>query len=133
MKRFWMVLACVFLTILPSFADETNSVPTAKISARDAGKHLNEDLTVTGKVAQVTIREKVVFINLEQPHPNAPFTAIVFAANTNQFGDMAKLKDKNVEISGEIKSYNGTPEIVLDSSNQLKIVESPGVEKPAGN
>jgi DNA/RNA endonuclease YhcR with UshA esterase domain len=131
MKRFWMVLGFASFLVLPLLADDTNSVSLAKISAKDAGKHLNEDLTVTGKVAQVTIREKVVFINLDQPHPNAPFTAVVFAANTNQFGDLSKLKDKNVEITGQIKNYNGSAEAVLDSSNQLKIVELPAAEKPA--
>ena len=124
MKRFCAILASTSILSFCFGADPTNGVAPKKISAREADKHFDETLTVTGKVAQVTIREKVVFLNLDQPHPNSPFTGVIFAANTNQFGDLTKLKDKSVEITGKIKNYNDAPEIVLDSTNQLKVVES---------
>ena len=131
MKRFWTILAFASLLSFSLVADETNAVAPKKIGTKEADKHYDESLTVTGKVAQVTIREKLVFINLDQPHPNSPFTAVVFSANTNQFGDLSKLKDKAVEITGKIKNYNESPEIVLESSNQLKIVEQPALsDKP---
>jgi hypothetical protein len=33
-----------------------------------------------------------------------------------------KLKDRRVEISGTIVEYHGKPEIILDSTNQIKVV-----------
>lgn len=129
MKRFWLVLIFGFLISLPVVADETNAVAPKKIGTIEADKHYDETLTITGKVAQVTIREKIVFINLDQPHPNSPFTAVIFAAKTNQFGDLSKLKDKAVEITGKIKNFNDSPEVVLDSTNQLKIVEAVSPEE----
>jgi DNA/RNA endonuclease YhcR with UshA esterase domain len=131
MNRLWTVLILTSLISLSTMADETNAVAPKKIGAKEADKHFDETLTVTGKVAQVTIREKLVFLNLDQPHPNSPFTAVVFAANTNKFGDISKLKGKNVEVTGKIKNYNDAPEVVLDSTNQLKIVEPPAAsDKP---
>ena len=119
------------LISLSAAADDTNAVAPRKIGAKEADKHYDESLTVTGKVAQVTIREKLVFINLDQPHPNSPFTAVVFAANTNKFGDISKLKGKDVEVTGKVKKFNESPEVVLDSTNQLKIVEPPAAsDKP---
>lgn len=129
MKRFWAVLTLFAVTVLPVLADDAAPASATKIPAAEASKHYEEDLTVTGKVAQVTIREKVVFINLEHPHPNSPLTGVIFAANTNQFGNLTALKGKSVEITGKIKNFNDTPEVVLDSSNQLKVVDVP--EKPA--
>jgi DNA/RNA endonuclease YhcR with UshA esterase domain len=125
MKRFSTILVCASLVSFSLIAGETNAVTPKKIGATEADKHYNETLTVTGKVAQVTIREKLVFINLDKPHPDSPLTAIVFATHTNQFGDLAKLKDRPVEITGMITNYHDSPEIVLESSNQLKIVEQP--------
>src|SRR3954466_16097999 len=131
MKRLSTLLALASFISLSAAADETNAVAPRKVGAKEAGKHFDETLTVTGKVAQVTVREKLVFVNLDEPHPNSPFTAVVFSANTNQFGDISKLKGKAVEVTGKVKNYNDSPEIVMDSTNQLKIVEAPAAsDKP---
>ncbi len=97
-----------------------------KISAADAEKHVDETVVVTGKVAQVTIREKIVYVNLDKPFPDSPFTAVIFARSTNQFGDLKQLKGKDVEINGKITEYRDKAQIVLDSKNQLKVVEKAG-------
>ena len=80
-------------------------------------------MVVTGKVAQVTVRPTIVFLNFDKAFPNSPFTAVVFPRATNQFGDLYKLKGRDVEISGKITKYRNKPEIVLDSTNQLVVVE----------
>jgi DNA/RNA endonuclease YhcR with UshA esterase domain len=80
-------------------------------------------MIVTGKVAQVTIRPKVVFLNLDQPFPDSPFTLVIYSRETNQFGDLNALDGKDVEATGKIKNYHDRPEIILDSTNQLKVIE----------
>lgn len=122
------ISVAAFIALLSYFvlAGETSIVAgTKRIGASEADKHYDETLTVTGKVAQVTIREKVVFLNLDETYPNSPFTGVIFTVNTNQFGDLKDLRDKDVEITGKIKEYRNRPEIVLVKSNQLKIVEKP--------
>jgi DNA/RNA endonuclease YhcR with UshA esterase domain len=127
MKRLPQYLAAVALLCfsVPLHAGEPSGAAQKKISAEEADKHYDENLTVTGKVAQVTIRSKVVFLNLDQAFPNSPFTGVIFSANTNQFGDLKKLNGKDVEITGKVKKYNDRPEIVLNGTNQLRIVEQP--------
>jgi len=41
------------------------------------------------------------------------------------------LKGKAVEIKGKIKNYQDKPEIVLDSTNQLTVFDSKGVNVTA--
>jgi hypothetical protein len=41
----------------------------------------------------------------------------------SQFGDLQKLKNQNVEISGAITEYHDKPEIVLESASQVKVVD----------
>ena len=94
-----------------------------KIGAAEADKHIGETLVVTGKVAQVSIREKLVYVNLDKAYPNSPFTAVIFSRATNQFSDLPALKGKDVEVSGKIEEFHDSPQIVLNSTNQLKVIE----------
>lgn len=96
--------------------------PAPKVSASEAAKQLNQSVCVTSQVAQVTLREKLVYVNLEQPFPKTPLACVIFAANTNQF-ELQSLTGKEVEITGRVTEFKGKPQIVLTSSNQLKVVE----------
>lgn len=129
-----IVISLVVVLSLLAFStkaqDTKSSVPKKeapnKISAMDAEKYVGASTIVTGKVAQVTIREKLVYLNLDKPFPDSPFTGIIFAKATNQFGDLKQLKGKEVEIKGKITEYRDKAQIVLESTNQLKVVEKAG-------
>lgn len=79
-------------------------------------------------MAQVTIREKLVYLNLDKPFPDSPFSAVIFAKNTNQFDNLPALKGKNVEIKGTVEEYRGKPQIVLEGKWQLKVGD---IQKPS--
>lgn len=116
------LFSCPFL-----FAQDqgTNALPKIPIvAAKGAELFYNQAATVTGKVAQVTIREKVVFLNIDEKFPDSPFTGVIFAKDTNQFSDLPKLKGQSVAITGKIKQYDSKPEIILTNASQLKIFES---------
>jgi DNA/RNA endonuclease YhcR with UshA esterase domain len=105
-------------------ADETNNLVPLKIGASEASKYYDQEMIVTGKVAQVTIRPKVVFLNIDTPFPNSPFTLVIFYGETNKFGDLKALDGKNIEAKGKIKKYRDKPEIILSNANQLKVIMS---------
>ena len=111
---------------VPPLPENTNAVVRndlpKKIGAAEASKFYDEDMTVTGKVAQVSIRPTVAFLNLDQAGPTSPFTAVIFQDNLAAFGDLQKFKDRSVEISGTITEYHGKPEVILGSTNQIKVV-----------
>ena len=107
-------------------ADETNAPAPARIGTSDAGKYYDQVMIVTGKVAEVTIRPTVTFLNLDKPYPNSPFTIVVFHGHSSFYGDANALKGRSVEIKGRIKNYHDQPEIALDNTNQLTVYDSKG-------
>ena len=125
------IVFLVFFFVFTSLAifgqeSKTNS-PSKPIPASEAKDHVNAQAIVSGKVVELYRTDKLVRLNLEKPFPNQPFTVVVFSNKTNLFPDLDKLKGKSVEVSGKITEYHEQPQIVLLTTNQLKIVES----KPA--
>jgi tetratricopeptide (TPR) repeat protein len=100
-----------------------------KFAAAEAKDHVGETLVVVGRIAQVTIREKQVYLNLDKRFPDSPLTCVVFASATNLFGDLKKLEGAQVEVGGQIADYKGKPQIVLNSPNQLIVVEPAAIDK----
>jgi DNA/RNA endonuclease YhcR with UshA esterase domain len=131
MKMIFALAVMAALTSNIARADGTNA-PAApvRIGTDDADKHIDESMVVTGKVASVSIRPNIVFLNMDKAYPDTPFTAVIMAKNTNGFGDLKALEGKSIEVSGKIKSFKDKPEIVLDSTNQLTVVPAPA-EEPA--
>jgi hypothetical protein len=123
----------VFIFIFPGeklFAQNaTNSTPAPisaaallKISAVEATNYYNPDVVITGKVAQVTIRPTITFINLDKPFPDSPFAVVIIHKHSSFYGDANALRGKTIEVKGEVKEYNGKPEMMLDSTNQLTVI-----------
>jgi len=118
---FGLVSLCAVAQDPKAEAPQTSSLK--RISAAEAEKHYQEMVIVTGKVAQVSIRPKLVYVNLDKKHPETPLSCVVFSRATNQFGDLKTLEGKQVEIKGRIEEYRDKAQIILNSSNQLKVIE----------
>lgn len=145
MKTFIFILA-VFVSAFGLSAQETgraappetNSLVPLKISAADATNYYDKEMIVTGKVAQVTIRPNVTFLNLDRKFPDSPFEVVIFHGHSSFYGDANALKGKSIEIKGKIKNYKDKPEIALDNTNQLTVFDSKGkiitstILQPAG-
>ncbi|MGO8837550.1 MAG: S1/P1 nuclease [Limisphaerales bacterium] len=112
---------------VPLLPENTNAAPQTvlpkKIGTAEASKFYDETMVVTGKVVQVTLRANVAFLNLDQPGPDSPFTAVIFQENFGPFGDLQKFKGQAVEINGTITEYHDKPEIILESPGQVKVVD----------
>lgn len=121
MKICFLILAAFAFAVELS-AQETNSPATLKIGTADAANYYNKEMTVTGKVAQVTIRPSVTFLNLDKKYPASPFEVVIFHGKSSFYGDANALRGKSIEIRGKIKNYHDKPEIVLDSTNQLTVL-----------
>jgi DNA/RNA endonuclease YhcR with UshA esterase domain len=106
--------------LLPSNSVVTEAEAPKRISAFDASKYDDQEMIVTGKVVQVSVRPTITILDIDQPYPNSPFSAVVFEANAGKFTDLQKLKGQDVEISGTVTEYRNKPEIVLESPTQIK-------------
>jgi len=117
-------LFILLLTGYRSLAEETKTNSPPKITAYEAKNHIDSQAVVVGKVVEVYTTDKLVRLNLGKPFPQQIFTAVIFADKTNQFSELDKLKGKTIEVSGKIILYRDKPQIILNSTNQLRIVES---------
>ncbi len=106
-------LAVVFLACSLCAAD---TIPSAQ--AKD---HVGQSGTVCGKV--VTTRyldssnRKPTFLNFDQQYPNHTFTAVIFGDHRAKFGKPEEeYLQKNVCVTGDIKDYNGKPQIGANGS-----------------
>ena len=131
MRTFLSILVVLTFAIKLSAADtnaptlsKINTSALLKIGTGEADKYYGQEMIVTGKVAQVTIRPAVTFLNLDKPFPNSPFTVVIFHGHSSFFGDANALKGKTIEIRGKIKNYHDKPEIALDNTNQLTVLGS---------
>lgn len=109
--------------LLPENTVTTAQNLPAKIGAMDADKYYDESMVVTGRVVDVSLRSTVAILDLDKPYPASPCTAVIFEDNMDQFGDLQRFQNRDVEINGDITEYHDHPEIILESTNQIKIVQ----------
>jgi len=122
MRSFLLILAAFAFTFELSAAETNNPVPQ-KISAAEATNYYDREMIVTGKVAQVTIRSTVTFLNLDEKYPESPLAVVIIHGKSSYYGDANALKEKQIEIRGKITKYKDKPEIALDTTNQLTILD----------
>jgi hypothetical protein len=92
----------------------------ACIPFQNAAKRVGESMCVAGKVLKVQEgKSGTYFLDFCLEYRQCPFTVVVFARNLRDVGDVRRLADKQVEIFGKIKLYDGRAEIVLSDARQL--------------
>ena len=121
MKTFVFLLVLVVGLSVATFAQQDK--PAAPTPAAQATNMVGKTATIKGKVAQVTKRETLIYLNFEKKFPDNVFTAVVFKKNFDEFPDVEKLSGKTVEVSGKVEDYKGKPQIVLNKKDQLRVVE----------
>ena len=83
--------------------------------------------TVCGNVVSTKKHKKGhVFINLDKKFPNQVFSISIFESNIKNFDYEPEiyLINKQVCFKGEIGEYNKTPNMVLEHSKQVKLLEN---------
>ena len=85
-----------------------------------APKHVGEIICVRGRVVKVSATQSGThYLNFCENYMNCPFTVVVFPSNLEAIGDVRSLENREIEIDGLVKMYNGHPEIILAESSQL--------------
>jgi hypothetical protein len=90
------------------------------ISYTDAEKYVGSYASVKGVLVEAyTSASGTVFLDFCQSYKTCPFTAVIFADDVKQFGDLTRLNGKTITISGTITSYKGQAEIVVSRPDQI--------------
>lgn len=95
------------------------------ISPNQANQCIGEFRTVRGRVLNTFSSAKVTFLNFGQDW-RRDFTAVIFNSNLKLFkkqgiDPLTFYKNREVEVVGKIKSYNG-PEIIINHPSQITVV-----------
>jgi DNA/RNA endonuclease YhcR with UshA esterase domain len=91
------------------------------IGPGDVKGHAGQTVTVEAAISDVrTLRSGVTFIDIGGRYPDNDFTAVIFASDAAKFPNASALDGKTVVISGPVQLYQGRPEIILKSADQLK-------------
>lgn len=85
--------------------------------ARD---HIGENQCVSGTVLRVKSGGRgITYFDFCDDFRVCPFTVVIFPGHLKDIGDVRQLKNRQIEIHGELKSYDGRAEIVLEQLRQL--------------
>lgn len=96
-----------------------SSSPIA-IDYTDAKNHIGETAAVTGKVMTVyTSASGQVFFDYCTSYKKCPFSAVIFGDEAKNFSDIPSYQGATITVTGPIRSYNGTPEIIINSQSQI--------------
>ena len=100
------------------------SLLAATIGPEDAADHVGENATVCGVVASAHYaarsRSQPAFLDLGKAYPEQIFTAVIFGNDRAKFGEPERtLQGKRVCVTGTIRLYRGTAEVILNSPDQL--------------
>lgn len=101
---------------------KTSSEPRKEITTSEVNKYLNQTVTVKGYIAEVVMRPKVNYLNFDKKYPDNTFTTVIFPDDMYKFEDLMKYQNKNVKVTGRISLYKGKPQIIINSTSQIKII-----------
>jgi len=95
------------------------------VSACEAGQYLGRELIIEGKVVDAyhDSKNNTVFLNFDKAYPNQCFTGVIFSLDLYKFVKNPEdyYSNKTVRIMGEVKEYQGKPEIILETPNQIEV------------
>lgn len=102
-----------------------------KISPKEAEKHINETVAVTGKVfsGKLITSNNMTLLDIGGFNPNQDLTVMIESANRGKFKGKPEedYKGKEVTITGKIIDFKGKPEIVVTDPEQIKVVMSDNI------
>jgi hypothetical protein len=97
---------------------DSNEIPEYDFT--EAMDHVGEKAKVSGEVLRVfTAKSGVTFLDFCEDFSDCPFSAVIFASDAKKFSDVSKYQ-REVVITGVIKSYNGKAEIILKNPEQIE-------------
>lgn len=76
---------------------------------------------ITGKGLKVEEGQPgVTYLDFCEDHRRCPFTVVGFPSDLRHVGDVRALKDKLIEVRGDVKQYDGYAEIILSRPQPLR-------------
>lgn len=111
----------------PDTAGEPPPEPEVRVSAEEAAQHAGRTGEVCGMVASADHLPQIdgspTFLNLEQPHPDQLFTAVIWERNRDKWDMVPEdlYANRRICVTGTIEMHEGTPQIEVREPAQLRV------------
>ncbi|MCX8093679.1 MAG: OB-fold nucleic acid binding domain-containing protein, partial [Candidatus Goldbacteria bacterium] len=94
-----------------------------KINWKEANRYIGEYVETEGEIVSSYNNGKVCFLNFHKDYKKY-LTLVIFASDFKKFPDKPEryYLGKNVKVEGRLKEYQGRPEIILKTMDQIKIL-----------
>ena len=92
------------------------------INWTDAGKYVGQTKTVEGTIVRAYRSANAIFLDFHDPYQGY-FMAVIFKSDWTNFKFQPEIfyKNKEVRVTGLIKTYQGSPEIIVSSPTQVEV------------
>ncbi|MDD8019915.1 MAG: OB-fold nucleic acid binding domain-containing protein [Acidobacteriota bacterium] len=103
---------------------QSSDKPEKEISWEEAADYYGQTVRVRGKVVAANNTGKVCFLNFHRNWKRY-FTVVIFASSFSRFPESPEklYLNKDIRVYGRIKEYQGKPEIIVDSPEQIEIIK----------
>ncbi len=114
--------AAVMTTV--TAAEPTISAVSA-VDWQQAGNFIGQQIVVEGKVVRTHDTGNVTFLNFTDEW-RGTFSVVIFASDYDKFPQPPSqhFLDQFIRVGGRVKDYQGAPEIVVESPDQIEIITS---------
>jgi micrococcal nuclease len=114
-----LLFACLSAILL--FPQEK---PKKEISWEEAADYYGQTVWVRGKVVAANNTGKVCFLNFHRNWKRY-FTVVIFASSFPLFPEPPEklYLNKEIRVYGRLKEYQGKPEIIVESPDQIEIIK----------
>ncbi len=86
----------------------------------EASGHVGQTARVRGTLVNAhRSNTGTIFLDFCRQYRGCPFSAVIFADDAKQFGDLAKFVGKEITVSGKISSYQSRAEIIVRNPEQI--------------
>lgn len=87
----------------------------------EAAQHIGKTACITGKVLGISHGpDGAQYVDFCSEHASCGFSAVVYADDLRDVGDIRTLPGKTIELHGTIHEHEGQSQIVLSDARQLK-------------
>jgi hypothetical protein len=109
------------------YSPEPQISPEITIRSDEAIDHIGAAAEVCGPVATTSYRSDIdgepTFLNFDNPHPDQTFTTLIWGENRHRWQNPPEefYADRILCVTGIIKLFEGDPEIIVTSPDQIRI------------
>lgn len=108
----------IFVNQKPTVLVEKAVIPAKNIQLSEIGQHIDQTVTVSGKVFGTKDVKSMILVNVGANYPNQPLTVVLKSGAKSL---ASKLDGKEITVTGEVVLYKAKPEIIVTDASQVKI------------